>query len=180
MARAAFFMHARSLLRCGLILSLAAFLALPLPAQVDDAPPIVVQSPDTGTTYVYGSIKNHSLTWDKKEKMLIAHVSFVDLQDSGGTGNEDSHDFRLPGVKLDEAKGIFYACTSKGEAIPVAHFKKTLLFIQGIEVLPNARVRIQRDGGNVSVVLEALRPDDPALKAPPGDTHQINFQDLLN
>ncbi len=187
MARATFFMHARlfSLAdRLVLALSLALLAVLPLPAQevpspnVDDGPPISITSPDPASTFVYGSIKDHSLIWNKKDKVLIAHVTFLDTEENSGSANEDSHEFRLPGVTLDEAKGIFYATSPKGEVIPVAHFKKTL-FIKSIEVTPNARVRIQRIKGEVAVILEALRPDDPALKAPPGDTRQVKFENLI-
>ena len=158
---------------------LVAIPSLPLPAQVDDGPAIVINSPDTGSTYVYGSIKDHYLSWDKKARMLVAHVVCIDTLDNSGSAREDSHDFRLPGVTLDETKGIFYALTAKGERVPVAKYKKTL-FIQSVETLPNARIRIQRQQGDIFVVLEALRPDDPALKAPPGDTQQVRFEDLLN
>jgi hypothetical protein len=150
-----------------------------LPAQMDAGPLISITSPDAAATFVYGSIKEHSLVWNKKEKVLVAHVTFVDTQDNSGSANEDTHEFRLPGITLDEAKGIFFARSAKGELVPVAHFKKILLF-KSIETLPNAIVHILRSGGDVSVILEAVRPDDPALRATPGDTRQISLEDLLH
>lgn len=136
-----------------------------LQAAFDDAPPIVIKSPDEATTFTYGSIKSRSLSWDKKQQTLVVHVTFVDNEDISGSAVQDSHDFKLPGVTFDEAKGLFYACSAKGVMIPVAHIKKTL-FLKNIEILPNANVRIQRQRGNVSVVLEAITPDDPAMRAP--------------
>jgi hypothetical protein len=147
-------------------------------AQRDDGPLISITSPDAAATFVYGSIKEHSLIWNKKEQVLIAHVTFIDSQDNSGSANEDTHEFRLPGITLDEAKGIFFARTTKGELVPVAQYKKTL-FLKSIETLPNAVVHIQRSAGDVSVVLEAVRPDDPALHASPGDTRQVSIEDLL-
>lgn len=149
----------------------------------DDGPAISITSPDVGTTFVYGSIKSRVLFWNKKAGMLIARVTFTDAQSNNGQPNEDPHDFRLPGVTCDEAKGIFYATSAKGEAIPVAHIKKTL-FIKSVEVLPNAVVRVQRLGGTVTVILEAISPNDPAMHpAPSGNsdgTQKVDANKIIN
>ncbi len=140
-----------------------------LAANEEEGPAISITSPDTATTFAFGTVKSHSLIWDKKSRMLLAEVTFTDAELNFGQSNDDTHQFRLPGVTLDAAKGIFFASSAKGESIPVAHFKKVLLFTT-IETLPNAVVRILHPGGNVTVILEAISPSDPAMHAPPPDT----------
>ncbi len=134
-------------------------------------------------TYAYGTIKSHVLFWNKRAKVLVARVTFTDAQQNIGQPNDDTHDFTLPGVTYEETQGVFFATTAKGEAIPVAHYKK-VLFIKTIETLPNANVRIQRLGGNITVILEAIRPNDPAMHpAPfsdPDGTHKVDIKKILN
>jgi hypothetical protein len=166
-----------------LMLGLA--LALPQLSQAqDDGPPISITSPDEGTTYALATIKDHSLVWDKSQKMLVARVTFIELDDSLSPSSDDTHDFRLPGVSFDPVKGIFTATTAKGVIIPVAHYKKTL-FIKSIEVLPNARVRIVHPRGVITVILEAISPNDPAMHPPADDsdpdaTHSVDLGQILN
>ena len=167
-----------------LLAALLAFSPGPAPAD-DDGPLISITSPDQATTFVYGSIKNHSLVWNKKDKTLVALVTFIDVSDDSNSTSQDSHEFRLPGIGLDPAKGIFYATASSGQTVPVARFKKGL-FMQTIEVLPNAIVRILHPHGNVTVILEAISPDDPAMHpapapaANPDGTHQEDIQQVLH
>jgi hypothetical protein len=166
-----------------LILATILFSPRILPAQ-DDGPPISITSPDTATTFAYGIIKNHALIWDKKEKVLIARVTFTEELSNNSQPTDDTHEFRLPGVTFDEAKGIFSATTAKGEVIPIAHFKK-VLFVKTIETTPNAVVRIQHPRGNVTVILEAISPNDPAMhQAPatsdPNATHSVDINRILN
>jgi hypothetical protein len=155
------------------------FRAIPSP---EDGPPINITSPDTATTFAYGTIKNHVLFWDQQRQLLIARVTFTDAETSDGQAQDDEHDFRLPGVGFDAAKGVFYAVSAKGETIPVAHYKKTL-FIKSIEVLPNAVVRVEHPHGNVTVYLVAISPNDPAMKhapdANPDDTHKVDPNSFL-
>jgi len=172
--------------RCVLIvtLTLLCFLPAALVAHEDDGPPIAITSPDIGTTFVFGAIKNHALIWNKNAKVLIAQVTFIDAQQDDGQSNEDTHEFRLPGVNFDEAKGIFFATSAKGEMIPVAHIKK-ILFLKSIETLPNAVVRIQHPKGIITVILEAISPNDPAMHVPapdtnPDDTHPMDINKILN
>lgn len=166
-------------------LVLALFLSTPriLPAQ-NEGPPISITSPDTATTFAYGTVKNHALVWNKNAKMLIARVTFTDAEQNFGQPNDDTHDFRLPGVTFDEAKGIFFATTAKGEVIPVAHFKK-VLFMKTIETMPNAVVRVLHPRGAVTVILEAISPNDPAMhpapaNADPDATHKVDINKVLN
>ena len=91
-------------------------------------------------------------------------MTFTDAEQNLGDPNDDMHEFRLPGIRFDEAKGVFLATTARGEVIPVARLKKTL-FLKSIEVLPNARVRILHPRGVITVVLEAISPNDPAMHA---------------
>lgn len=147
----------------------------------EEAPPVSITSPDKATTFAYGSIKERALIWNKKEKVLVARITFTDAEQSNGASNDDTHDFRLPGVTFNEAKGFFYATSSKGEVIPVARTKKALFF-NSIQILPNAAVRIQRLRGNVTVILEAISPTDPAMHAPAPDsdsTHSVDANKLL-
>jgi hypothetical protein len=165
------------------VLALTLFSPRLLPAQ-DEGPPISITSPDVATTFVYGTIKNHALIWDKNRKALIARVTFTDADQNLGQPNDDTHEFRLPGVTFDEAKGVFFATTAKGEVIPVAHVKKTL-FIKSIEVLPNANIRILHPRGNVTVILEAISPNDPAMHPPPDNSnpdasHKVDINKILN
>jgi hypothetical protein len=154
-----------------------------LPAHEDEGPPISITSPDVATTFAFGSVKSHVLIWNKQARMLIAMVTFTDAEQTDDTPSDDTHQFRLPGVTYDEAKGLFFATTAKGEAIPVAAFKKTLFF-KTIETTPNALVRILHPRGNVTVILEAISPNDPAMHAPPTDTdpngtHKVNINGML-
>jgi hypothetical protein len=149
----------------------------------DEGPPISITSPDTGSTFVYGTLKGRQLYWNKSQKVLIARVTYTDasLLDNN-SAQDDTMEFRLPGVAFDEAHGVFSATTAKGEVIPIARIKKAL-FIKTIEILPNARVRVIRDHGAVSVILEAISPNDPAMHptpANPDGEHQVNFNQLLN
>jgi hypothetical protein len=149
----------------------------------DDGPPISISSPDTGSTFVYGTLKGRQLYWDRRDKMLIARVTFTDasLLDNNSP-QDDTMEFRLPGVAFDEAQGVFSATSAKGDVIPIARIKKAL-FIKTIQVLPNARVRIIRDRGTVNVILEAISPNDPAMHPAPTDpdgTHAVSFDKLLN
>ena len=171
-----------------LALMLFAFLGRVVPAQTaetDDGPPppISITSPDPGTTFAFGTVKDHTLIWRKSDKMLIARVTFTDAELNNGQSNDDTHEFRLPGVTYDASKGVFFATTSKGELIPVAHFKK-VLFFNSIEVLPNAHVTISHPRGVVTVRLEAISPDDPAMhSSPPADSdreHRVDIDKVLN
>ena len=169
--------------RCLLLLALALTLLLPgfLPAQ-EAGPVISITSPDAASTFVYATIKNHSLIWSRKYKLLSARVTFTDAQQNIGQSNDDTHFFKLPGVTFDEVKGVFFATAANGESVPVAHIKKTL-FIKSIETLPNAAVRIIRQKGNVTVILEAIRANDPSLqpsKSDPDGTHKVDINQMIN
>ena len=151
----------------------------------DDGPPIAITSPDKGTTFAFGTIKTHSLIWNNN--MLVARVTFTDQDVTTQEASDDTLEFRLPGVTFDSAKGIFYAQTATGEMIPVAHIKKTL-FLKSIETLPNAHVRVIHPKGVVSVVLEAISPNDPSMHPAPSTTagsdgmHPVNIDihNILN
>ena len=148
----------------------------------DDGPPISITSPDTGSTYVYASLKGRSLYWNKHDKMLVAHVTFTEDDENVSTPQDDTLEFRLPGITFDEARGVFSATSAKGEVIPVAHIKKQL-FLKTIEILPNAHVRIIRERGNVSVILEAISPNDPAMHPAPSNPdgeHAVDIRQILN
>ena len=153
-------------------------------AQGDDGPPISITSPDTGTTFAFATIKNHTLFWNQSAKVLIARVTFIEEDEGPGQPTDDTQEFRLPGVTFDAAKGIFYATTAKGESIPVAHYKK-VLFIKSIETTPNAVVRVEHPRGVITVVLEAISPDDPAMHphhadSDPDATHSVDINKILN
>ena len=136
----------------------------------EDGPLISIPSPDKAVTFAYGTIKNHTLIWSKKYRMLYARVTFTDAEQASGQPSEDAHEFRLPGISFDEAKGIFYATSPKGVLVPVAQMKQALFF-KTVAPLPNANVRIQKVRSDVTVILEAISPDDPALHVPPPDTN---------
>src|SRR5579871_210063 len=141
---------------------LLAFIAMALPLAADDqAPPVVINSPDTATTFTYGTIKHRQLVWSDAKKTLYAEVTFVDEQPNDLQAEDDTHRFSLPGVKFDQPHGIFYVTTAQGEVIPIAQRKKAFL-VSTIDVLPNAIVRVFHHRGNVSVTLEAIRPADVA------------------
>ncbi len=164
------------------VMALAWLASVPLIA-MEEGPPISITSPDQATTFAYGEIKNHQLIWNKNTQMLSARVTFTDQQQNLGQPNEDTHFFRLPGVTFDPVKGLFYATSAKGVVIPVAFIKKTL-FIKTIEVLANANVRIIRERGSVTVILEAISPDDPSLRPAPADTstndtHKVDINKII-
>jgi hypothetical protein len=171
--------------RCLFFLALALTLfSTRVASAQDDGPPISITSPDTGTTFAYGTVKNHTLIWRKSEKMLIAQVTFAEEDSDYGQATDDTHEFRLPGVTFDETKGVFFATTAKGDVIPVAHIKKTL-FIKSIEVLPNANIRILHPRGVITVILEAISPNDPAMHPSPDNsnpdaTHSLDIKQILN
>jgi hypothetical protein len=170
-----------------LVLALALFSFRAVSAQDDDdneTVPISITSPDRATTFAYGTIKDHALIWNKSAKVLIARVTFTDAELSSGQSDDDTHEFRLPGVSFDEAKGIFFATTEKGEVIPVARITK-VLFFKSIETLPNARVRVIHPKGVVTVILEAISPNDPAMHPPasgsnPDATRKVDINQVLN
>jgi hypothetical protein len=176
--------------RHALVLVIALFLFGPasLFAWQNDGPPIAITSPDTGTTFSHADIKSHSLIWQKKSKSLVAVITFSDARDTDSQAPDDTHYFQLPGVTFDEAKGIFTAVAASGEIIPVARIKKSL-FLKSIEVMPNANVRIMAPGGDITVILEAISPNDPAMHpksakdsnsdSDPDATNKINLKDLL-
>jgi len=165
-----------------LFLVLALVFSIPLAAEPgDDGPPISITSPDKGTTFAFGTIKSHALIWNKNTKVLIARITFTDDHQDFTPTSDDTHDFRLFGINFDPAKGIFTATTAKGEVIPVAHFKRTL-FIKSIETTPNAAVRVLHPKGNVTVILEAISPDDPAMQQTPDDpdsTHKVDINQIV-
>jgi hypothetical protein len=159
------------------------FLAPLLAIAQDDGPPISITSPDTGSTYVFGSLKSRLLIWNKRDHMLIARLTFTDgdLLDNNSP-QDDTLEFRLPGVTLDDARGIFSAKTAKGEVIPVARVTRQL-FLKTIDVLPNARVRVIRNHGTVTVILEAISPNDPAMHPHPSNPdgeHAVDIRQILN
>ena len=169
--------------RLFLILAFAlAPLRMTVAQQLDDGPPISITSPDTATTFAYGTIKHHALIWNKDT--LIARITFTDVDLTTQEADDDTHEFRLPGITFDSAKGIFYAQSAKGEMIPVAHIKKSL-FLKSIETLPNASVRVIHPKGMITVILEAISPNDPALHPPAGSSdsdapRQIDIKSILN
>jgi hypothetical protein len=168
----------------GLLLPVLAItlLSFRVSAAPDDGPPISITSPDAGTTFAYGTVKAHALIWNKSQKMLIARVTFTDAEQNLGQPNDDTHEFRFPGVSFDEAKGVFFATTAKGETIPVARIKK-VLFLKTIETTANANIRIIHPRGNITVILEAISPSDPAMNPAPGNpdgTHQVDINKVLN
>ncbi len=163
------------------ILTLGLFSGL-VRAEEDDGPLISITSPDRATTFAFGSIKDRVLVWNKKNQVLIVRVTFTDAEENNGSANDDTHDFKLPGVTFDETKGVFYATSPKGVVVPVAHNKKALFF-KSIEILPNAAVRILHPRGNVTVILEAISSNDPAMHPPPTDpdgTHRVDADKILN
>jgi hypothetical protein len=181
----------RTLLPAGVALAALLFLpAAPMQA-FDDGPPIVIKSPDTATTFAFAMIKQHELLWDKRNGQLLARVVFTPVDgNDGASADQDEHDFRLPGVTFDEKKGLFFAAAANGDLIPIARIKKTL-FLKTVEPMPNANVIVLHPHGNVSVTLEAIRPDDPAMHpAPPaasGQTdpegnqaHSLDIQQVLH
>jgi hypothetical protein len=171
-----------------LLLFLLALTMLPLLADDEIRPLISIASPDTATTFAFGTISKRALIWSESTQTLFAEVTFVDVDPNSSQSNDDTHRFRLPGITLDKAHGIFYATSPKGEVIPIAQRKKTFLF-PIIEILPNAIVRVNHHRGEVTVTLEAIRPSDVAklrkaqkdqdAQANPDAGHTINIQDLL-
>jgi hypothetical protein len=159
--------------------------AAPPAVAFDDGPPISITSPDEARTFVLATLKEHSLFWNKRSHQLYARLVFAEIDQDGGSANDDAHDFLLPGVTLDETKGIFFAKSAKGEVIPVAHLRKALFF-STIETLPNSVVRVLHSHGNVNVVLEAIRPDDPAMRTAgspggdPSDTQAVDIHQVLH
>jgi hypothetical protein len=148
----------------------------------DESPPISITSPDTGSTFVYGTLKGRQLYWSKHDKMLMARVTFTDASALDTNLQDDTMEFRLPGVAFDEAHGVFTATSTKGEVIPIAHLKKTL-FVKSIEILPNARVRVIHVHGTVNVILETISPNDPAMRAAPlnpDGERAVDIQQILH
>jgi hypothetical protein len=167
-----------------LLFSLLASFLLPAGALLaDDGPPISITSPDKAVTFAYGTIKQRTLFWDGRGKILMARVVFTDADPVVGSPQDDAHEFRLPGVSFDPAKGVFYAVSARGETIPVARLKKALFF-KTIEVLPNAVIRIQHPRGNVTVILEAISLEDLKHVKPddtnPDDTHAMDINSILH
>jgi hypothetical protein len=171
------------MLRAFLFLWLVLALPAAALAQADTPPPISITSPDTGSTYAYGTLKSRSLYWSAREHMLIARVTYTDSDAlENNSPQDDTMDFHLPGITFDHAKGVFSATSAKGEVIPIAHYKKAL-FLKTIEILPNARVRVIRERSTVTVILEAISPNDPAMhpaSSNPDGEHKVDIRQILN
>ena len=104
---------------------------LPISARADDQAPISISSPDVASTFVFAKIKSHALVWDRKTSTLLARVTAMDdTSDGSMQAEEDTHDFRLPGVTFDASRQLYVAVSAKGEVIPVARPKKDSLRLQ--------------------------------------------------
>ena len=151
--------------------------------EIDEQLPVSIKSPVSGKTYAFGQIKSRLLNWDAKKNMLIAHVVFTNQYlASGGDIEEDDQYFPIPGITFNATTGFFYAPATDGSQIPIAHIRKTL-FIKSVAVLPNAAVRvIHTNQGEVTVILEAIKPEDVSRyskEGGDGNDNKFSLQSLF-
>lgn len=93
-------------------------------AQMSVTPSGLLQivSPDAAQTYAGGVTTRFALEWDRRAQILRAFVTFTNspFVNDSTPRREEQFTFRLPGVVLDPATGIFSARDPRGRSVPVA------------------------------------------------------------
>ena len=116
---------------------------------------ISVTSPDRPQTFTYGEMIWHQL-YKHSSGELAARITFSNRPYVGDDTprTDEPFDFHFPGVRVDSARGIFFARSGHGELIPVAHFRQFPLY-DWIDLSPGAKIYLLKDRGRVTATLTA-------------------------
>jgi hypothetical protein len=124
------------------------------------ASPLIVESPDRGQTASDSSMLSQAFRWNPQTHEFKVLTTFSNLQYvcDTETRKDDTFPFLLPGVRYDAESQQFYATSADGRRMAVARWHKRFGGDE-IQLLPNATLRVDDHGGNVSVALVvASRP----------------------
>ncbi|HEU0208263.1 MAG TPA: hypothetical protein VFQ78_04715 [Candidatus Udaeobacter sp.] len=115
-----------------------------------------ITSPDHAQTFAFCEMVSHRFYVDRLAGELAARITFSNspYADSNDPVTYESFDFRFPGVRFDSARRLFFARSSHGEVILVAHFGKGIA-CRGIDLAPGAKVYVVKDSGRVTLTLAA-------------------------
>ena len=132
-----------------------------LPAQM-----LRVESPDKAQTFTDSTTLRHLLSWDARGQVLRVVMVFTNSNTQGQGSNrvEEQFTFRLPGVSLDPATGLFTARGPRGLTVPVARRVRGgggFSTQNAVEPTAGSRVFVSIVEGLVKVTLAA----DPAGSA---------------
>jgi hypothetical protein len=116
---------------------------------------ISITSPDRPQTFTYGEMIWHQL-YKRTNGELGARITFSNLPYVGDDTprTDEPFDFRFPGVRVDSARGIFFAKSGHGELIPVARIQRFPLY-DWIDLSPEAKIYLVKDRGRVTATLTA-------------------------
>jgi len=120
------------------------------------AHPTAVRSPETAQTYADSSILWHQLRWLPRPQMLVASITFSNLDYASKIEprQDERFDFSFPGVRFDARDGTYYVRGAHGERIGVAALRQEFIG-RGIALLPGAQINVFKRSGVVHVVLLA-------------------------
>src|SRR6516165_4516184 len=113
---------------------------------------ISITSPDHPQTFRYGEMIWHQL-YQGTGGELLARITFSNRPYVGDDTPriDEPFDFRFPGVRVDSARGVFFARTGHGEPIPVARIRQ----FGWIDLSPGAKIYLVKDRGRVTATLTA-------------------------
>src|SRR6516225_3573140 len=116
---------------------------------------ISVTSPDRPQTFTYGEMIWHQL-YKRSNGELAARITFSNRPYVGDDTprTDEPFDFHFPGVRVDSARGIFFARSGHGELIPVARIRQFPLY-DWIDLSPGAKIYLLKDRGRVTATLTA-------------------------
>ena len=122
-----------------------------------------IVSPDKAQTFTDSTTTRHLLSWDERTQALRVVMVFVNsnVQGQGTSRVEEQFTFRVPGVSLDAASGVFSVRGPRGNAIPVARRIRGgggIRTQNAVEPTVGTRIFVSIVEGEVKVTLTA----DPA------------------
>jgi hypothetical protein len=134
------------------VISLAVFFAANALAL---AGAISVTSPNHPQTFTYGEMIWHQL-YKCSNGELCARITFSNRPYVGDDTprTDEPFDFHFPGVRVDSARGIFFARSGHGELIPVARVRQFPVY-DWIDLSPSAKMYLVKDHGRVTATLTA-------------------------
>ncbi len=112
----------------------------------------VTRSPDVAHTDAFGRMIDHQLRWIQSEDVLVASVTFsnVDFVSRTEARQDERFDFYLPEIRLDAKTAIFYDTSG----VPVASLRREIIGSE-IHLLPGAKISITNRSGTVHLTLTA-------------------------
>lgn len=133
------------------ILAACAAIQLTPLAQAGDT---ALRSPETALTYADNTILWHQLRWLPGSQHLVATITFSNIHYVSDVEprHDETFNFPLPGVRFDSETGTFSIRGAHGRSTQVAVLNRKL-FVQSVELLPNAQVQVTHRSGRISVGL---------------------------